>query len=161
MAKNQSDITISHADVTFGGTTLGYIEGGVEISMDQTTADAYADDFGESPVLISDVGSNIEVTLNLAQYQVDKLALVMPEATVNGNALDVGGIVGQNTRTLGAELVITPIDSTRPIITIFTAQRVGEVNIPFRNDEQTLIAVTFRAVIDETEQALARFGTIV
>ena len=156
--KSLTNVSMSHADVTFDGVSLGYIEGGVELNFNKEVAEIFVDDFGNVPAKINDVGTNLEVSMTLTQYEIATLEQVLPEGATNTTAYDIGGVVGQNSDTLAKELVITPANTSLETITVFHAHPISVDVIPFKNDEQLMFSVTFKAVVDPTTELVARIG---
>ena len=161
--KDLTEINLGHADVTWGGTTLGHTMGGVTINIETTIVDAMTDDYGQSPVFGVYNGDTIEVTVPITQLASDTLETAFPFATLEAGKLELGKVVGEKTTAHSAELVVQPKNSAFEGVSLVVHEAVvvsrGEIN--FNNDEQTVIELTFRGYVDaaSTTGLLGYFGS--
>ena len=162
-SKDLTEINLGHADVTWGGVTLGHTMGGVNVTIETTVVDAMADDYGESPVFGVYNGDTIEVTVPVAQYAIDVLETAFPFATVADSKVKIGKTVGEKTTVHSDALVITPKATAFAglALTVHEAVVVNRGEISFANDEQTVVELTFRGYIDSSNSdgLLGFFGS--
>lgn len=173
MAKNSQNVRIGQADlyIDFGAgeVSLGHTFGGVDFEFDRNMTDLLVDDYGSSPVEIALTGNDLRIVARLAEPVLEILQYVIPEGAyvegVGGDAKmglgqDSGYMLGQH----AGELRIHPhhkADNERDEdIYIWKAVSVENITMPFRNDEQRVVEVTFRALVDETQPAGSRLGRI-
>lgn len=150
MAKDTTNINLGHADVTYGGTTLGHTMGGVTVNITEVKNDIKVDDYGEMAVDGVYNGTNVTVTVPLAQASIDTLGTAFPHATLNTSVLEHGKVVGEKTSNHFQELVVTPVasDFSGIALTVKNAVVNETSDISFTNDSQTVVEVTFRGYVD-------------
>lgn len=152
MAKDTTKLHLGHANVSYGGTTVGHTMGGVTVSITEESNDIMADDFGVMPVDSVYNGSTVEVTVPLGQIEMTSLETAFPFAVLADSKLKHGKIVGERASAHFAELVVQPTATAFVGVSLVVHNAVvSEVSdISFTNDEQTVTEVTFRGYLDSS-----------
>lgn len=163
MAKDIAKINLGTADVYFGGDLVGHTKGGVTVNITKELAEAMVDEYGETVVFHVDNGTDLTVTVPLAQLDANTLALAYPYEVRTGDVIEIGQVVGTTSLSIADELIIQPKASAfaGQALTLFKAAVSETSEIRLATDEQTIIEVTFKAYVDEdsTEGVLGKFGT--
>ena len=148
-AKDTTQVIATTADVYFGGVILGHTTGTITITINRETFDVTVNDFGPNvPVNTFSLGTGATVEIPLAQYSVDHILEIIPEAVaVSGTAAYVSDTTGTDLLSLAKELIIAPKDGS-PQFRASTAAVRNEFSIPFQLDEQTTITVEFSVFPD-------------
>lgn len=162
MAADIQNVKIGACTVTFGGVDLGHTQGGCEISIETKKAEITVDETGETVRDFALLGETIKVKLRLAESQVENMGNILPMGTlsVDNATLTLGKTAGERFAQYAKELVLRPIGNTDDTddVVIYKAVSLGEVKLPYKNDEERVIEVEFQALWDETNSGLARIG---
>ena len=163
MAKDITKVNIGTADVYFKDVLLGHTQGGVTINVTQDLVEALVDEFGSTTAFHVDNGTELTVTVPMAQTELASLEIAYPYAVKVTTDLHVGAVAGRRSSTIAGELIVVPKATAfaGQALTVHIAAVSETSEIRFATDEQTVIEVTFKAYIDEdsTEGVLAKFGT--
>lgn len=97
----------------------------------------------------------VQIVINIAEGELANLVAAIPGSSINagGDTITIGGSPLQ-----GFSMVLVgegPAGATRTI-TLTRVQPVGEVGIPYRKDEISIVPVTFSCIVADT----GIFGTI-
>ena len=162
MAKDITKVNIGTSDVYFKGVLVGHTQGGVTINVTMDLPEAAVDEYGSTTAFHVDNGTELTVTVPLAQTELATLEIAYPYAVKAGTDLHVGAVAGRRSTTIAGELLIVPKATAfaGQALTVHSAAVSETSEIRFATDEQTVIEVTFKAYIDEdsTEGVLAKFG---
>lgn len=159
MAGVAADVKMGPCTVTFGGADLGYTSGGVKVSYKAETKDITVDQ-EDTPVGIVVTGQSIEVTIPLAEQNLERLAGLLPGATfVQGTPITkikmvLSGEAGVNLTSLAKKLVITPlvpgdVSSNEVLngrVTLHKAIPLPNIEFSYDKDKQRVYEVTFRGI---------------
>lgn len=150
MAKSTTSLHLGHANVTYGGTTVGHTLGGVTVNITEEKNDIMADDYGMMPVDSVYNGTTVEVTVPLGQIEFATLETAFPHAVSSGGDLRHGKVVGERSSTHFQTLVATPVASafSGVALTVHNAIVADTSDISMANDQQTVVEVTFRGYVD-------------
>ena len=152
VTKDTSQVIATTAEVLYGGTSLGHTNGAINITVNRETFDVNVNDFGPNvPVSSFSLGTGATVEVPVAQYSVDVMLELIPEATaVSGTAAYVGDTTGTNLLNLAKTLIVAPKDGS-PQWTFPAAAVRNEFTVPYQLYEQTTITVEFTAFPDPND----------
>lgn len=153
---NAANLKLGNCTVTFNGVDLGHTRGGVELVYEPMYADVMADAYGDSKVDSYLKGEKLTVKVPLAEKTVANMKVAMPNGTFAGAAnarLLVGQKAGQKMSNYAAQLVLHPQNEGTRVndVVIHKAVVLSAVTLAHSNDEQTVVEVTFEALIDESK----------
>lgn len=165
---NLQNVRIGACSVTFGGTDLGHTKDGAEFEFERKFEDLMVDQYGETPVDMALTGQNLRIKVFLAEVTAANLEVAIPENNYetggSGTKVGLGTDAGYLLRADSAELVLHPLKNessdTTEDITVYKAVSAESVPLNYKIDEQRIVEVTFRALIDETKGNGRRLGHI-
>lgn len=179
MAKNSANIRIGECEIwenaysapgsgTPGGTLIGHTKGGVKLKFDRTFTDLLVDQYGEMPLDMALTGQNLTIEVTFAEVTNEYVAKANPEgrydATASDSKLGFGRDAGFLLSTTAKQLVFHPrslgVNNQNEDIYIFKAVSVDAVELEYTIDNQRLLKVTYRALVDETQVDGARLGRV-
>lgn len=151
-----------------GGTLIGHTLGGVEFSFEREFTDLTVDQYGTMPLDIALTGQNLTVKVTFAEVTTPYVQKAIPEGRYDSTASDQKLGMGRDAGWLGSsatkQLVFHPRSLPSNIqeedIYIFKAVSVETVALSYKIDEQRVLEVTYRALVDETQPDGARLGRI-
>jgi hypothetical protein len=155
--------------ITLDGVDLGHTLGGVTFKAARDLTKVMADKYGSTPLDYVLNGTEVTIELTLAQtewYQWDK---AMPETSSYDGAgtndrVDLGGDAGYNLRADAKQLVIHPLKNPATDfsddITIYKAVSTGDIEVPYKVDDQKVLPLTFTALVDESYGVGRRLGHV-
>ncbi len=155
--------------VTYDGVDLGHTLGGITIKVARDFTKVMADKYGSTPIDYVLNGTEATIEIPLAQtewYQLDKAMLETSSYDGSGVAdrVDVGGDAGYSLRGDAKQLIIHPLKNAATDysddITFYLAVSTGDIEIPYKVDEQKAVTVTFTALVSEAYGAGRRLGHI-
>jgi hypothetical protein len=165
---NKLNTRIGHCTVQFGGVDLGHTKDGVEFEFERESEDLVVDQYGSMPVDIALTGQNLTVKVYLAEVIASNLNIANPEGDHDlgssgervGFGTDAGYLLSQDAK----QLVLHPAknaaaDDSEDIV-VYKAVSVESVALNYKIDEQRIVEVTFRALVDETNGNGRRLGHI-
>lgn len=152
-----------------GEQFLGQTNGGVEFTYERETEELIVDKYGKTPMDIILTGNNLMLKCNLAEMTTLNKYYSMPEGKYAALGVDsklgIGRTSGFSFASRQALMRLHPrknIPSARDEdVYIFKAVPVDSIELPYKIDEQQVLAVTFKALVDETQpdgQLLGRVG---
>lgn len=179
MAKNSANIRIGECDVwenaysapgsgINGGTLLGHTLGGIEFNFERKFTDLMVDQYS-GPLDMALTGNDLKITVNYAEPVTEYLARAIPEGRYDvGSGTDSKLGLGRDTgfllSTVAKQLVFHPRRNPANVqeedIYIFKAVSVEAVKLEYKTDSQRVLAVTYRALVDETQPDGSRLGRI-
>ncbi len=162
MTITSSDIQMSSAQLTVGGTDIGATNGGIKFTPTVAIQKVFVDQ-SSMPQRHFITQEEATLTANLTEYNLTKLALVMPGGTYTLDAgavkkkIEVGG--DQIATADYVELVVTPTtDGIGTLttdnnlkITIFKCIPITRPELSFTKDGVRFVPVTFDAIADSTK----------
>lgn len=162
-----SDITmvdLGACDITWNGNNLGVTIGGVDVKIATQTKEIMVDQYGATPINEFVQGATIEVTCPLAESDLEKLALVMPDAVLVTNTtkkkLTVKTGNGVNLRNKAAQLIIHPRNHTdlNQDLVIPLAAPIGNIEYKYSHEDVRVYPVTFKGYPNNTTGVLYFWG---
>lgn len=171
MAQEVSNLRMRACEVFFNEESLGHTNGGVEVEVVRTIQDMKVDKYGDVAVDKVIVGNRLKVKVILAEWAKSILRRAIPEGvyTVVGadSKIGIGRVAGDKLSQYAALLRLHPFDKTssdhNEDLYVFKAVSAEPVTLPYKNDEQNLIEVTFESLVDESQAngtLLGRIGDI-
>lgn len=139
----KANVLVGVAAVTIDSVPVGYTVDGVTMTIRTELADIKVEELvGTINRTMTD--QEVEVTMNLAEGTLANLAAAIPGSTLQSSVLTLGGGTLQD-----VEIIIT---GTKPgggdrVITLNNCNPTGEVGIPFKKGEISVIPVTFKALV--------------
>lgn len=164
---NISNVRIGAARVTWGGVDLGHTRDGAEFTFTREFEDLLVDQYA-SPVEMALTSQDLRIKVYLAEPSVSSLHVASPEGDYavddEGERLGLGTDAGATLRQYAKQLVLHPLknalaDDGEDVV-VYKAVSVEEVPLNYKIDEQRIVEVTFRALIDETYGNGRRLGHI-
>lgn len=138
--------------------TFDITKGGINFAMSTSTKEVKVDQYGETPVKQVITGRTARVTVPFALYDLDKLAKVIPNATLVTDSTDqtkkkiqINANAGFDLTQLAKKLVIKPTDpSATPNdwITIPLAIPTTDIEYTYDTDNERVAKITFEAIPD-------------
>lgn len=101
--------------------------------------------YGNTPVKASLIGQNLTLEVWMAEHVLDNIEDAFAGVSRAGARIKFGGIAGRE--VVGKELVLTPFDGT-PSWTFRNAVPVTSVDTNYKVNDERIIHVTFRAMVD-------------
>ena len=146
---NLENVKLGVCEIEYNGVHLGHTAGGVTLRIGTLAAEKKVDRYGDQVVGYHDMGTTVEVVLNIAEETLNNIANFFPNATRVGDIIYFGGTVGAE--LTGYPLVLDPTDGGDPIIIYQAVPNPGEtVEIPYTVGDQRVWSVTFKGVPDDT-----------
>ncbi len=143
------NVKLGVCEIEFNGAHVGHTFGGVTVRIGTLAAEKKVDRYGDQVVGYHDMGTTIEVVLNIAEETLDNIESFFPNATRVGDIVYFGGTVGAE--LVGLPLVLDPTDGGDPIVIYKAVPNPGEtVEIPYTVGDQRTWSVTFKGTPDDT-----------
>lgn len=155
--------------ITANGVDIGHTLGGVTFRASREFTKVMADKYGSTPIDYVLNGTEAVIEFVLAQTEYRQLDLAMPETSSYDGAgvldrADIGGDAGYSLRNDAVRLVIHPLKNAATDysddITIYKAVNNGDVEIPYKVDEQKVVPMSMTALVDEAYGVGRRLGHI-
>jgi hypothetical protein len=164
---NVENVKLGAANVLWGTDDLGFTKGGIDVSISTITKEVTVDQFGPSAVNEYIQGRTVQVTVPLAETDLNKLALALPGSTlVTGTGgklkLMVSTASGTALRALAKKLVLhptgVPTSQKNDDFVVLLAAPVGDIEFAYNFEDERVYNVTFKGFPDNTTGALFTFG---
>lgn len=165
---NIANVRIGDCDVFLNEVHLGHTKGGVEFTFEREFEDLTVDKYGSMPLDMALTGQNLMVKAFLAEITNDVLNVAIPEGDYALGSLDdklgLGRDAGYLLRNDAKPLRLHPrsrgaTDYSEDVY-IWLAVSQEPVEMGYKVDEQRIVEVTFRALVDETQPDGSRLGRI-
>jgi len=146
---NRAYVLVGVAEVTLGvgvnAKTVGYTTDGVTMTLRSDFYDAKVDE-NIGTVLRRLTDQDITVSLNMAEGTLEMIAEAIPGASLVTNTLTLGGggLKEQRLTLLGR----APNGRER-VIVLNEVNPTGEVAVPYKKGEASVVPVTFSALVDD------------
>jgi hypothetical protein len=143
------NVKLGVCEIEFNGVHLGHTMGGVTLRIGTLAAEKKVDRYGDQVVGYHDMGTTVEVVLNVAEETIANIESYFPNSTRVGDIVYFGGTVGA--ALVGYPLVLDPTDGGDPIIIYQAVPNPGEVvEVPYTVGDQRVWSVTFKGVPDDS-----------
>lgn len=142
---SEDNIKLGVCEVAFGGVHVGHTLGGCSVRITTISVEKKTDKYGDVPVGYNDLGTRIEVTVNIAEETLAKISTYFPTGTNAGDRVTFGRTVG--TALTGQRLVLDPTDGGEPIVIYNAVPNPDETQeIAYTNDGQRVWGVVFKGL---------------
>lgn len=170
MAKEAANLKIGDCDVYYGEILLGYTKGGVDFRLERDLTELTVDEYGTAALELALSGDNLMIVVRLAEITTKNLSIAMPEGlyaqgTNNDAKIGIGRSTGYLLAQTALQLRLHPrnkgFNERNDDIYIWKAVSSEPVEMDYRVDEQRVLEITFRALVDESQpdgQKLGRIG---
>lgn len=162
---NLDTVELGACDITWNGNNLGVTIGGVDVKITYQTKEITVDQYGNTPINEYVMGATIEVTAPLAESDLEKLALTMPDAVLVADAtkkkLSVKTGSGVNLREKAAQLIIHPRNKATDLnsdLVIPLATPIGNIEYKYSHEDVRVYPVTFKGYPNSTTGLLFFWG---
>lgn len=163
-----NNVKLGSCGVLWGTDDLGYTKGGVDVKISTMTKDVMVDQFGPSAINRYITGRMVEVTVNMAESDLAKLALALPGSTLTENGaktkrkLVVKNAAGTDLRAIAKKLVLHPTGALSTAknddFIVLLAAPIGDMEFSFNFEDERVYAVTFVGFPDNVTGELFLFG---
>lgn len=171
MASDLTKVKLGPCKVTYdvGGTAVVFetTKGGVVLTYEEETREVTVDQFGNTPVKEIVIGRKAQVEVPFAEYDLDKLAKIIPGATLvtngtdpNKKRVDVEASDVIDLYSYAKKVKIEPLsaDATaNDTVILYKAAPRPQLNYNYSYDGELVTNVTFKAYPDSTGKLIA-FG---
>jgi len=135
-----------------GPVTIGYTVDGVTMTVRTSFADIKVEEVNGT-IIRRITDQEVDVTINIAEGTLDNLAMAIPGSSLAGAILTIGGdALSEFSMTIAG---LDPAGAARTIA-LAHVNATGEVGIPFKKGEISVVPVTFSCLVADT----GIFGTI-
>lgn len=166
---NVNNVKMGACSVKWGGNDLGYTMGGVDVAIKTNTKPVNVDQFGDSVIDEFIMGRTVQITVPMAESDLQKLALAIPGSTlvIDGQTptkmmLQVNVNQGQSLRALAQALILHPTANLPTDLSgdflVPIASPSGNMDFAYTYDKERVYKVTFMGYPDNTTGELFVFG---
>ena len=149
--------------IAVGGVALGCTEGDAEVNIEELGRERMIDEYGQGILDLIHLGTNMRVTVRIAEETAANLAIVFPMGLASSVSIYHGGYTpGRKYSDQGALVLLTGLrDTTVQIGLCKGVVEPGSVQaIPLSSEEDRVYQVTFLGLIDTTKTEGKRVGWI-
>lgn len=146
-------VLVGVASISLGGVALGYTVDGVRLEIKSQFNDIKTINLVGTKKRVL-VDQTVEVTVNLAEGSLVNMAAAIPGSGLTGSTLTIGG---ENLQESALVLIGKNPAGRNRTVTITAVNPVGNVSIPYKKGEISVVPVIFSAIV----QSDGTFGTIV
>jgi len=151
--------------VVFGGVSLGYTKGGVEVKLETTTKEILVDQFGTTPIGETITGRRVTVSVPVAETTLQNLGIALPGAELEGTPngpyrLKIRGDAGLAMATFAKRLTLHPLNAPggSDDFIVHRAAPSGSISFAFKVDEERIFTIEFRGYVSDAAQPLVSVG---
>lgn len=145
MSGDAQNVKIGAAWVTYGGTDLGYTQGGIGLTIETITREVMVDDQGPLPQAVFSLGKRVTVTVPMAESNYTKLVSIL-----NGSGRNITHSFGTNLFSNVHDLVVTSKNDPTDYFTVKNALVTGQVSTRINFNSERIWAVSFTGYGDAT-----------
>ena len=163
-----SDLDMGPCEVSFGTAgaeaVLGRTQGGVRVAFITDVGDLLSDQWGTQPEDGMITGQGARITVPLAEYTIENLAIALNQSVVGGGLIGGERLVGTKMSTMGASLLlkkyVSGIVSTdeEDWMRFPEAAPEGNPEIVFDGSTQRIIEIVFIAYPEKSSGDLYYIG---
>lgn len=151
-----------------GEIFLGQTKGGIDFTFEREFEDLTVDKFGTAPLDMALTGQNLMIKLNLAEATNESLSRAIPEGKfaefTTDSKIGIGRTSGYLLSDSEGLLRMHPRKNDpanrNEDVYIWKAVSMDNVEMPFKVDEQRLIPITYRALVDESRPDGEHLGRV-
>lgn len=161
-----ADYQLSPCQINFKGSDLGRTQGGISLSINQSSVTLHTDQDGEVPVDEYLTGTTVVVTGNLADISLTNIAAIMNETLVEDDGdekVEINTNVGTSLLDNGGELILKPYvngsvtEDENKWITLHNAGMKATADMAYNMSDQRVISFEANAYAD-SNGLVATFG---
>ena len=153
-----TNVLVGAAGIEIDGNPIGYTVDGANLTVSSDFADIKVEE-NVGTIIRKLTDQQVRVTFSMAEGTLANLAEAIPGSVLAGTVLDIGGGTLQE--------VVIELTGEKPgggarVITLDKCNPTGEVGIPYKKGEISVVPVTFSALVaDPVPPATSGvFGTI-
>lgn len=159
-----TNVQVGVCEVTINGTNLGHTKGGVEFTYEPEYHEVTVDKYGNTPVESYLTGETVTLKVPLAEFTIANIGVGIPGqfAGAANRRREFGSNAGIKGGDNSYEVVAHPINSgTRANdIVLYKAYVSESFSLNHMIDEEKIIELTFKALVDESNGNFNRLGMI-
>ena len=147
MPSSAANVLVGVCSVDFAGTALGWTSDGVTMTVTSELFDVKVEEvIGILKRVVTD--QSVAVALNMAEGTLVNMSKAIPGSVLAGNVLTVGGGALQS----GALTLVGKSPAGKDRTIAFTeVNPTGEVGIPYKKGEISVVPVTFSALVNPAD----------
>lgn len=135
--------------------TIGFTTDGVTMAIKSSFADIKVEEVvGTIKRILTD--QEVTVSINIAEADLNNLVMSIPGSSLSGAILTLGGSILQEYSMVLVGKAPPPAAGLIRTITLNHVNPTGEVGMPFKKGEVSVVPVTFSCLVD----AAGEFGNI-
>lgn len=153
---NALQVELGPVDVSVNGVDVGHCKGGAEVTYEPEYHETTVDKYGNTPVEARLMGERLTVKVRFAEYTIENLKRVIPQASFAGAAnrrVTLGRKAGARATDSAVQLVLHPSDKgTRAHdIVLHKAYPMSAITLNHTIEDDKVIEVEFLALVDENK----------
>lgn len=161
------EVYIDYSDGN-GEQYLGHTKGGVIFTFEREFEELTVDQYGSAPVEMALTGQNLMIKAYLAEVTNENVSHAAPEGTFAGTGSnskvgfgkDAGYLMSNSAVALRLHPKSELPSARNSDVYLHRAVSVENVELPFKIDEQRILEVTWKALVDEDQPDGQRLGRI-
>lgn len=147
-----ANVLVGSAAIEIDSTPIGYTVDGATLTISSEFADIKVEE-NIGTIIRKLTDQTVQVTFSMAEGTLINLAKAIPGSSLLGTILTLGG---SDLQEVEIELTGEKPGGGNRIITLTNCNPVGEVGVPYKKGEISVVPVTFSALVDDS----GNFGTI-
>lgn len=152
---NALNIKVGAATISINGTNVGHTLNGSEVTYEPVFHEVEVDLYGKTSAQMVLIGQKFTAKLVIAEPTHANMLVAMPFGKDNTGNVGIGKKAGALGTDVAVQLVIHPnelLTSDRSLdVVMWKAVSMAPVQIPYKNDDETKLEVTFQALVDEAK----------
>lgn len=152
---NALNIKVGAAIAKINGSEVGHTQNGSEVVITSKYKDVMVDRYGESVVQKVLNGMSMTAKLVVAEATIANILAAIPFGDDNTDNVGIGRKAGALATDEAVQLVLHPQENDDADLSLdvimWKAISSQPVTLPFKNDNETAMEITFEAIVDETK----------
>jgi len=143
---SEDNIRLGVCEVSYDGNHVGHTLGGCNVRITTISVEKKTDKYGDVPIGYNDLGTRIEVTVNIAEETLANIAKYFPTGTNSPtDRVTFGRTIG--TALTGSKLILDPVDGGEPIVIYKAVPNPDETQeVGYTNEGQRVWSVVFKGL---------------
>lgn len=154
-APNALNIKVGAAIASINAVEVGHTMQGSEVVYTPVFKDVKVDRYGDTVVQKVLIGQDFTAKLVVAEPTMENILNAIPFGEDNTDNVGIGRKAGALGTSLAVQLVLHPQElasNDRSLdIVMWKAISSQPVTLPFKNENETTMEITFQAIVDETK----------
>jgi hypothetical protein len=153
-------------EVSWNGSPIGVLNGGVKVKIDDSVVDIKEDGFGTCPVDAVFTGRKFaDIEVPVTRFTLAQLDAIFHGATISGNTLVISNVVGESmydsSKALRIKPLINNVASVDPTewIELFKTFPVAKIELSYDNASQRVAKFSFQVFPSQESGHLGELGT--